>query len=137
MKDLINRLWDRFVRPGVDQASADRLLSEITLGQGQTYLVTTRGANLRLADTFVQIPAGSLPWDSDVYLAPLNHGNVIAGIRIESLADLRVPASWSLPKIGMRFSLRYPGSYVVVKDGKTFRLVQLEEHRARPLKLSA
>jgi hypothetical protein len=131
MKDLLRRLWNRIVNTSYDPAHLARVLGELKVGTGQNYLVTTRGANLRLADTQVQIPAGSLPWDCEIVLSPLTHGNVIAGIKLESLVDLRVPASWSLPKINMRFSLRYPGDYIVVKDGKTHRLVQLEKHQTR------
>ncbi|MBC7542440.1 MAG: hypothetical protein H7338_06890 [Candidatus Sericytochromatia bacterium] len=131
MKDLLRRFWDRMVNKSYDQAHLARVLDELKVGHGQSYLVTTRGANLRLSDTQVQIPAGSLPYDCAIMLSPLTHGNVIAGIKLESVVDLRVPASWSLPKINMRFSLRYSGDYVVVQDGKSYRLVHLEKHQAR------
>lgn len=137
MTKWIRSMVDRLMGTGLDQVGIKRLLSEISTGQGQRARVSNRGANLRLADTVVQIPAGALPYECDVELAPLTHGNVIAGISLDCVADLRVPASWSLPKIGMRFSLRYPGEYVVVKDGKSYRLMQLEQHQARRERLSA
>jgi hypothetical protein len=137
MTKWLRRVVDRLMGDGLDHAGMERLLSEIRTGPGQRSRVSNRGANLRLADTMVQIPAGAVPYECDVELAPLTHGNVIAGISLDCVADLRVPASWSLPKIGMRFSLRYPGDYVVVKDGKTYRLMQLEQHQARRNRLSA
>jgi hypothetical protein len=137
MTKWLRKVVDRLMGVGVDKAGMARMLGEIRTGPGQRSRVSNRGANLRLADTMVQIPAGSLPFECDVDLAPLTHGNVIAGISLACVADLRVPASWSLPKIGMRFSLRYPGEYVVVKEGKTYRLMQLEANMARRERLSA
>lgn len=131
MKDLLNRLWQRFSSVLVDQAQAKRILDEITPGTALHYRVKTSGANLKIAGTQVQIPAGSLAFDSDVELAPLTHGNVVAGIRMACSTDFRVPIAWSLPNIGMVFSIRYPGDYVVVKAGKRYQLVELEGHRAR------